>query len=112
MGHPLPAEESVNGNRTWGRAATRVNTPVSPSQFKLSPQMFPFKSRQRCQNVNQAVIVFFTLKGSRKISLQFPDVEAPAWKGVATQEYQAYFQFPRRSQAGWINCLKCEVIFK
>jgi hypothetical protein len=38
-----------------------------------------------------------------KISSQFLGVEAPAWQGVETQEYQAYFEFSQRSQAGWIG---------
>jgi hypothetical protein len=27
----------------------------------------------------------------------------PGWQGVETQEYQAYFEFSQRSQAGWID---------
>jgi hypothetical protein len=38
-----------------------------------------------------------------KISSQFSGVEAPAWQGVETEEYQAYFEFSQRSQAEWID---------
>jgi hypothetical protein len=44
-----------------------------------------------------------TIRVRAKISSQFSGVEAPAWQGVEMQEYQAYFEFSQRSQAGWIG---------
>jgi hypothetical protein len=40
---------------------------------------------------------------AQKLVRNFQAPIHPAWQGVETQEYQAYFEFSQRSQAGWID---------
>jgi hypothetical protein len=48
-------------------------------------------------------IGFQTAKGSRRNKFTILDVEAPGRQDAEAQEYQAYFELPQRSRAGWID---------